>query len=109
MIEMMTWQKERYLDPAVWSHLQSKISLSALPGRDKIPIAGLVGPTGTATSLMETKLLVKMHLNCHQTLQYIIKFANPVCELIVFLFDYLLPAATKLWPRLCFYSCLSFC
>ena len=24
-------------------------------------------------------------------------------------FRYLLPAATKLWPRLCFYSCLWFC
>ena len=27
----------------------------------------------------------------------------------IFLLHEFLPAATKLWPRLCFYSCLSFC
>ena len=42
MTQMVAWQTERYLDPCVWSHLQSKIDPAALPGN--VSILQLLAP-----------------------------------------------------------------
>ena len=37
VIEMVAWQHNRYLDPGIWIHLQSKIDSAALPRSIPLP------------------------------------------------------------------------
>ena len=36
--EMVTWQRDRYLDPGVWGHIQKKLDPSILPAGTSAPV-----------------------------------------------------------------------
>ena len=56
--EMLAWQQNRYLDPGVWEHFQSRINPAALPS--DISALQLAPPTGQTAVL---SFMVKFLLN----------------------------------------------
>ena len=77
MSEMVTWHRERYLDPGVWNQIQSKINPDGLPSN--ITTLQLPPPPRTAASPMEIMYMVKLEICISaefKDVQYFVLHAN---------------------------------